>query len=62
MRTGVAVHGEGSWAMIVCDPDPANPFLCSDHRTNVDLKDKWRVEKKQIRSEVWSLFSLRDIT
>uniref|UniRef100_A0A2N9H5U0 MYB transcription factor n=1 Tax=Fagus sylvatica TaxID=28930 RepID=A0A2N9H5U0_FAGSY len=36
---GVAKHGPGKWKNILKDPDFA-PFLT--HRSNIDLKDKWR--------------------
>ncbi|EXB29696.1 Histone H1 [Morus notabilis] len=39
LLAGVAKHGPGKWTIIIKDPDFAH-FLT--HRTNVDLKDKWR--------------------
>lgn len=39
LLAGVAKHGPGKWKNIIRDPEFA-PSLT--HRTNVDLKDKWR--------------------
>ncbi|KAF5466419.1 hypothetical protein F2P56_016345 [Juglans regia] len=39
LLAGVAKHGPGKWKNILKDPDFA-PFLT--HRSNIDLKDKWR--------------------
>ncbi|KAK9281816.1 hypothetical protein L1049_004722 [Liquidambar formosana] len=39
LLAGVAKHGPGKWKNILRDPDFA-PFLT--HRSNIDLKDKWR--------------------
>ncbi|GAV84928.1 Myb_DNA-binding domain-containing protein/Linker_histone domain-containing protein [Cephalotus follicularis] len=39
LLAGVARHGPGKWKNILKDPDFA-PFLT--HRSNIDLKDKWR--------------------
>jgi len=40
---GVLTHGVGNWALIHTDFVP--------HRTNVDIKDKWRTMKRQGRLE-----------
>ncbi|KAK6268225.1 hypothetical protein QUC31_012385 [Theobroma cacao] len=39
LLAGVAKHGPGKWKNILKDPDFA-PYLT--HRSNIDLKDKWR--------------------
>ncbi|XP_021902869.1 telomere repeat-binding factor 4-like [Carica papaya] len=39
LLAGVAKHGPGKWKNILKDPEFA-PFLT--HRSNIDLKDKWR--------------------
>ncbi|KAL6972690.1 hypothetical protein U1Q18_026863 [Sarracenia purpurea var. burkii] len=39
LRAGVAKHGTGKWKNILKDPHFA-PSLT--HRSNIDLKDKWR--------------------
>lgn len=39
LRAGVAKHGTGKWKIILDDPE-FSPFLT--HRSNIDLKDKWR--------------------
>ncbi|XWS18846.1 hypothetical protein CRYUN_Cryun32bG0080000 [Craigia yunnanensis] len=39
LLAGLAKHGPGKWKNILKDPDFA-PFLT--HRSNIDLKDKWR--------------------
>ncbi|GFZ11729.1 homeodomain-like/winged-helix DNA-binding family protein [Actinidia rufa] len=39
LRAGVAKHGTGKWKNILRDPEFA-PSLT--HRSNIDLKDKWR--------------------
>ncbi|XP_052176009.1 telomere repeat-binding factor 4-like [Diospyros lotus] len=39
LKAGVAKYGAGKWKHILTDPEFA-PFLT--HRSNIDLKDKWR--------------------
>ncbi|XVF74374.1 hypothetical protein PTKIN_Ptkin13bG0105400 [Pterospermum kingtungense] len=39
LLAGIAKHGPGKWKNILKDPEFA-PFLT--HRSNIDLKDKWR--------------------
>ncbi|XWS16203.1 hypothetical protein CRYUN_Cryun34aG0065000 [Craigia yunnanensis] len=39
LLAGIAKHGPGKWKNILKDPDFAP---CLTHRSNIDLKDKWR--------------------
>ncbi|KAJ6812803.1 single myb histone 4-like [Iris pallida] len=39
LRAGVEKHGAGKWRFIQKDPEFSQ---CLAHRTNIDLKDKWR--------------------
>ncbi|KAL5205694.1 hypothetical protein ABZP36_033903 [Zizania latifolia] len=39
LKAGIAKHGAGKWRTILKDPEFSNVLR---HRSNVDLKDKWR--------------------
>ncbi|KAK1362774.1 MYB transcription factor [Heracleum sosnowskyi] len=39
LKAGVKKHGMGKWKTILVDPEFATPLT---HRSNIDLKDKWR--------------------
>ena len=44
MKSGVSKHGKGNWKDILNDSE----FAVLRHRTNVNLKDKWRNIQKEL--------------